>query len=51
MCPLRYILIIMSFGIALFVLIGGAAYAPEFVVQAEQKRKEVCVDMFVCAGW
>mmetsp|Transcript_9554 Transcript_9554/g.8582 ORF Transcript_9554/g.8582 Transcript_9554/m.8582 type:complete len:83 (+) Transcript_9554:47-295(+) len=40
MCPLRYILIILSCGFALFVLIGGAAYAPEFVMEAEQKRQE-----------
>eukprot|EP00483_Globobulimina_turgida_P005730 UN05740 len=40
MCPLRYILIILSVGFALFVVIGGAAYAPEFVIEAEQKRKE-----------
>eukprot|EP01084_Bolivina_argentea_P227020 383418_1 len=40
MCPLRYILIILSIGVALFVLIGGAACAPEFIMESEQKRKE-----------
>eukprot|EP01083_Nonionella_stella_P115480 342475_1 len=40
MCPLRYILIILSFGFALWVLIAGPSYAPEFILEAEQKRKE-----------
>eukprot|EP01083_Nonionella_stella_P293584 998484_1 len=40
MCPLRYILIILSVGFALLVVIGGAAYTPEFVLEAEQKRKD-----------
>ena len=45
MCPLRYILIILSVGFALFVVIGGAAYAPEFIVEAEQKRKKVNISL------
>ena len=45
MCPLRYILIILSCGFALFVVIGGAAYTPEFIMEAEQKRQEVWFDI------
>eukprot|EP01083_Nonionella_stella_P111611 327515_1 len=40
MCPLRYILIILSVGFALWVVVFGPSYAPEFVVEAEQKRKQ-----------
>mmetsp|Transcript_47768 Transcript_47768/g.79251 ORF Transcript_47768/g.79251 Transcript_47768/m.79251 type:complete len:96 (-) Transcript_47768:243-530(-) len=40
MCPLRYILVALSVLFALFVVIGGAAYAPEFLIEVELKRKQ-----------
>ena len=41
MCPLRYIIVVLSLGFILICVVFGASYAPDFVIEAEKKRKEV----------
>mmetsp|Transcript_69374 Transcript_69374/g.62244 ORF Transcript_69374/g.62244 Transcript_69374/m.62244 type:complete len:103 (-) Transcript_69374:173-481(-) len=40
MCPLRYFIVVLSLGFILICVVFGASYAPDFVIEAEKKRKE-----------